>query len=185
MPTGALGALAESGDSQAVIYTFEDSASAQDYLQTERTGLESCAEHTVVRDLGEPQAEADTELTELSVSSGAEEAVAVQRVMSDEDDTQRHLTLILRHGAQLVLIDQPEDEETDQDAAIVELEASAALILSDLVGEEILAPEPEPEDDEDVEENSDDADTPDEDTDSGGDDDGAESDDSAEDDSDQ
>ena len=163
VPTGALGALAEAEDSQAVIYTFEDPTSAQDHLQTERTGMESCAEHTVVRDLGELQAEAVTELDELNVSTGAEEAVAVRRMMSDDDGTQRHLTLMLRHGAQLVLIDQPEDEDSDQDEAVVELEAAAALILSDLVGEEILAPQPQPEDDEE-EDNDDAADTSDEDT---------------------
>lgn len=158
VPTGALGALAEEGETQTVIFTFEDIASAQEYLQSERDGIERCQEHTVIRDLGESQVEAETELTELSVRSGAEDVLAVRRVMETEDNIQSHLAVLLRQGAQLVLAAEPEDEETEEDEALAELEATAAHILSGLVGEEILAPEPEPEDEDDEDDRSDDGD---------------------------
>ena len=152
VPTGALGALAEDGDTQTVIYSFAETAAAEEYLSSERTGVSRCAEHTVIRDLGESTADARTELTELELLSGAEDALAVRRVMTTDDTQQRQLAVLLRHGAVIVLSTQPEDEETAEDAALVTLEAQSAAVLSELVGEEITAPEPEPEDDQEDEE---------------------------------
>lgn len=157
VPDGALGALAEDGDFQTVIYTFEDSDSAQGYFSTERDGMELCEEHTVIRELGENQVEVVTELAELSISSGAEEALAVRQVMQTEDSAQRQLAVVLRQGPHLVLAAEPADEAADEQEILVELEAAAARILSDLVGEEILAPEPEPEESEEAESEDDDA----------------------------
>ncbi|WP_120005803.1 hypothetical protein [Nesterenkonia muleiensis] len=99
----------------------------------------------MTRDLGEDRFEAETELTELSVRSGAEDGLAVRRVMETEGNIQRHLAVLLRQGAHVVLTAEPEEEGLDEDDAVADLEAAAALILTDLVGEEILAPEPEPE----------------------------------------
>lgn len=150
-PLGALGALAESDDSQTLIYTFEDADAAQDYVDSERMGLERCQEHTVTRDLGDEEVEAATSLTELSVLTGAEDGFAVGREMEASDTTQRDLTVLLRHGPHTVLTAEPEDPDADQDEAVAELEARAAEVLSEVVGEEILAPEPEPEDDQESE----------------------------------
>ncbi|NDK31237.1 hypothetical protein [Nesterenkonia haasae] len=145
MPAGALGALAESADSQTVIYTFEDSTAAEDYMDSERAGVERCAEHKVVRDLGEDEAQAETTLTELRVRTGAQDALAVGRVMEASDITQRDLTVLLRQGPHAVLAAEQEDPDAEQEDAIAELEARAAEVLSTLIGEEIVAPEPEPE----------------------------------------
>ncbi|WP_150460654.1 hypothetical protein [Nesterenkonia ebinurensis] len=159
VPTGALGALAEDGDAQTVIYSFEDAAAAQEHLSSERTGISRCAEHTVIRDLGEAEAQAETELTELELLSGAEEHLAVRRVMTTGGEEHRHLAVLLRHGALIVLSTAPEDPETEEDDALAALEAEAALVLSQLVGEEIIAPEPEPEEDEDEDEAEENADS--------------------------
>lgn len=151
VPTGALGALAESGDSQTVIYTFEDSAAAAEYVDSERLGVERCEEHTVIRDLGEDEARAETTLTELQVRTGAEDGLAVGRLMDASDATQRDLTVLLRQGPHTVLAAEQEDPDAEQEEAIAELEARAAEILSAVAGEEIVAPEPEPEPEEESE----------------------------------
>lgn len=156
VPLGALGALAESGDSQTVIYTFEDADAAQTYVDSERLGADRCDEHTVTRDLGEEQVQAQTTLTELSLRTGAEDGLAVGREMDASDATQRDLTVLLRHGPHTVLVAESEDPDADQDDAVAELEARAADLLSAVVGEEIRAPEPEPDDDEENEDPSED-----------------------------
>lgn len=146
VPTGALGALAEGDSAHTVIYTFTDSGSAESYLESEREGMELCEKHTVTRDLADTEVEATTELTELEVRSGAEDALAVRQVMETDGTAQSHLAVVLRQGAHLVLAAVPEDEGTEEES-IIEAEATAARILSDLVGEEITVPEPEPEED--------------------------------------
>jgi ATP-dependent exoDNAse (exonuclease V) beta subunit len=164
VPPGALGALAESDDSRTVIYTFTDTDAAQDYMDSERRGVERCQEHTVIRDLGEEEVEAETAVTELRVRTGAEDGLAVGRVMEAQEAAQRDLTVLLRQGPHTVLASVPEDSEAEQEEALAELEARAAEVLSALVGEEILAPEPEPEEESeaDEEEDTDDAESPEE-----------------------
>ncbi|RJN31910.1 hypothetical protein [Nesterenkonia natronophila] len=155
VPPGALGALAETDDSRTVIYTFTDADSAQEYVDSERLGVERCAEHTVVRDLGEEELKAETAVTELRVRTGAEDGLAVGREMEAPETAQRDLTVLLRQGAHTVLASDPEDPEAEQEDALTDLEARAAEVLSALAGEEIVAPEPEPEDDADSDEEQD------------------------------
>ncbi|TLP75792.1 hypothetical protein [Nesterenkonia sphaerica] len=160
VPPGALGVLAEMDESRTVVYTFTDAESAQEYVESEREGVEGCHEHTVTRDLGTEEVEAETTVTELRLRTGAEEGLAVRTVMEAPETVQRELTVLLRHGAHAVLASEPEDSEADQEEALVELEARAAAVLSAVVEEEILAPEPEPEpepepDDEDEDEGGD------------------------------
>lgn len=170
VPSGALAALADTGDRQAAIYSFEDWEAAQMHFQQEAQGLDRCSEHTVLRDVGEGESTAETELNEVEVLSGAADAVAVHRSVTADGDTQHDLAVVLRESAVVVGVVQPLEDPLGEESAeelATELEAEAALILSEAVGEEIIAPEPEPEDDEEDEdaegaEDSDDADTEDE-----------------------
>lgn len=152
VPSGALAAFADHAPRQTSVHSFEDSEAAGAYIENDIEGLDSCDSHTVVRDLGEDEVEAETELSEVDVESGAENAVAVHRSVDDADGTEHDLAVVLRHGAVVVsgtetLDDSPSEDDAEELA--VDLEAEAASVLSDLVGEEITAPEPEENDAED------------------------------------
>lgn len=145
VPSGSLVAMAEQGAGQSVVYSFEDAESAQEYVQAEVSGLDRCADHTVIRDLGEEEVRAETRLREVDVASGAESALAVRRAVESDDNAQLDLGVLLRQGAVVVAVLQPLDDQDDDEESAIELVAEAAAILSELTGEEITAPEPEPD----------------------------------------
>ncbi len=154
VPTGALAAIAENGSRRTAVHSFEDAEAAQLYVQNEADGVERCEEHTIIRELEENQVEAETTIEELEIRSGAEDALAVRRLTESEDGLQRDVAVVLRHSSTVVGTAESVEDPMDKDEAeelAVELEAEAARVLSELVGEEIVAPEPEPDDDEDDE----------------------------------
>ncbi|GAA4829192.1 hypothetical protein GCM10023354_04600 [Garicola koreensis] len=172
VPSGALTAIAQHEQRQTAVYSFEDPDEAQTYANQEAEGAQKCDGHTVTRELDDEQIETETALDEVEVRSGAEDALAVSHAMEAADETQRGLTVLLRYGSTVVVnaatLDEPLDEEPREELA-VDLEAQAAAVLSTLTGEEVTAPEPEPEDDEGDAENGDDG------ADSGNDDEGGDS----------
>lgn len=153
-PSGALTAIAQHDQRQTAVYSFEDPDEAQTYANQEAEGAQQCDGHTVTRELDDDeQIKTETALDEVEVRSGAEDALAVRHTMEAEDETQRGLTVLLRFGSTVVVnaatLDEPLEKEPREELA-VDLEAQAAAVLSTLTGEEITAPEPEPDDEEDA-----------------------------------
>lgn len=153
VPSGALTAIAQHDQRQTAVYSFEDPEEAQSYANQEAEGTQQCDGHTVTRELDDEQIETETALEEVELLSGAEDALAVSHAMEAEDETERGLTVLLRYGSTVVVnaatVGEPLEKEPREELA-VDLEAQAATVLSTLTGEEITAPEPEPDDEEDA-----------------------------------
>ena len=150
VPSGALTAVADHPPRQTAIYSFEGDDEAQSYVSQELEGAEQCDEHTVTRALEDGDVAADTTLEEVEIRSGAEDVLAVSSVMESEEETQWGLAVMLRHDSTVVGTSQVLEAAVGQDEAeeiVVELEAEAAAVLSAVTGEELVVPEPEPEDD--------------------------------------
>lgn len=155
VPAGALAVIADRDSGSIFVHSFKDAAAAGAAMNSEIDGADSCAEHTVIRDLGEEEFEARTTLTDIRIRSGADEHLAVRREVEADGETQRDLAVVLRHDTVISGAVQPLEEEIDRSEAedlVVELEAQAAAVLSELLDEEITPPDPEPEDEDDAEE---------------------------------
>lgn len=151
VPTGALTVSAAVESGSVFLHSFEDASAALSMIEAERQGARECDDHTVIRASGDDEFQAHTELGRLQVRSGAQDALAVRRVVDSDSETQRDVLVLIREGSVVagasreIAEDLGEDERRD---LVVELEAEAAAALSELLGEDITAPEPEPEDDE-------------------------------------
>lgn len=155
VPAGALTAVADHPPRQTAIYSFEGDEEAQSYLNQELEGAEECEEHTVTRTLEDGDITADTTLEDVTIRSGAEDALAVSSVMESQEQTQWGLAVMLRHGSTVVGASHALEAAAGQDEAeeiVVDLEAEAAAVLSAVTGEEIVLPEPEEDNDSDAEE---------------------------------
>lgn len=152
VPAGALIATADHAPRQTAIYSFEGEEEAHSYVNQELDGTEECEEHTVTRELDDGDVAAQTTLTDVEITSGAEDALALSSVLESEDETQWGLSVMLRYESSVVRAAQDLEEplsEGEAEALAGELEAEAAAVLSEVTGEDIVVPDPEPEDDDD------------------------------------
>lgn len=176
VPSGALVAMAVSGERETVIASFDHDNSAADFFSMQQEGLSECATHTLTRELSEGDIEVSTESEELEVTTEASEGLAMQRVVSTEGEADAYsVVVVLQEGSAVATAAAHASEDYSDDEAeetVQLLEDEAARVLGELIGEDLRQPEDESDED--------DADSDDSDSEDADDDDSADEDDSEE-----
>ncbi|GAA3050429.1 MULTISPECIES: hypothetical protein [Actinomycetes] len=143
------------GAREATVYSFTDWRSADAYLAGEEDGLQLCESYTVTRDVGgdeSPFTEVALEL--LSVGTAADAGLGLTQEMTVGDESTHLVAVALRQGSQIVLVAEAPNEEPEDDDVedlVEDLQEQAAVVLSELTGDDLSLEEDEEDTDGDDE----------------------------------
>lgn len=143
----------------ATFYSYPQPPTAERYLQTELSGLESCEEYTVTRTVDDVEVQTELASALIDVDTGADEALARTLTASGADGEEHSLAVMVRREAQLITLVEPMQTALDEAEAEEEaqrLQDQAAQMLGMLVDEDLRTPEDDGEEnDEDADEDED------------------------------